>query len=124
MLSKMVSTGFRLYTLPARMAYRTTASMFGFPGSFDQFLAEVRVNSEQVAREIQQMFEQVDREMSQKTAHLSTREREQAADLALHSAEQHLSMAAVNVLRAVWLATSVKRPLGRDADATIIDHEP
>ena len=35
---------------------------------------------------------------------LSNEQKQQAALLALQAAEQHLSMAAVNLLRAVWLA--------------------
>lgn len=41
--------------------------------------------------------------MTHKTAHLSAADKRLAAELALHAAEQHLNMAAINILRAVWL---------------------
>ena len=123
MIRQMISAGFNLYTLPARMAYRSTAGWFGLPQDFDQFVGQLRTQSEEVTREVQRVIEGVDLEMRQKAAHLSPEQREQAAELAIHSAEQHLSMAAVNVLRAFWLATSARRGLADRDGSTIIDHE-
>jgi hypothetical protein len=71
MIGKMVSLGFELATLPARMTYRGTRAMLAMPGDFEQVMAEIRQASDEVAREIQALMADVDMEMSQKTAHLN-----------------------------------------------------
>lgn len=109
MLGKMVSMGFRLYTLPIRAGYRRAASVFNLPADLDQFLTEVRTISDQVAQELQWAIETVDQEMNAKAAHLTPQQRDQAAQLAVHAAEQHLSMAAINLLRALWLSSGGQR---------------
>ena len=123
MIGKMVSLGFDLATLPARMSYRGTKAMLSMPGDFEQVLAEIRQASDEVAREIQVMMASVDAEMSQKAAHLSGEQKQQAAELALNAAEKHLSMAAVNILRALWLAVDSNRALEHEQGPVIIEHE-
>jgi len=123
MLEKMVSIGFDLATLPARMTLRGVRAAVAMPGDIDHFLREIRQVSDEVALEIQRLVESVDSEMSQKAAHLSPAQKQQAADLALGAAEQHLSMAAVNLLRALWLATESNRSLRNRRDPVIIEHE-
>ena len=123
MIGKMVSLGFDLATLPARMTYRGTKAMLSMPGDFEQVMLEIREASDEVAREIQGLLTQVDAEMSHKTAHLNSEQKQQAAELALDAAEQHLSMAAVNMLRALWLAVDSSRGLEHDRDGVIIEHE-
>ena len=123
MIGKMVSLGFDLATLPARMTYRGTRAMLSMPGDFEQVMAEIREASDEVAREIQALLYSVDQEMSQKAAHLSPQQKQQAAELALDAAEQHLSMAAVNMLRALWLAVDSNRQLEQDGDGVTIEHE-
>jgi len=123
MIGKMVSLGFDLATLPARMTYRGTRAMLAMPGDFEQVMAEIRQASDEVAREIQALMADVDMEMSQKTAHLSGEQKQQAAELALDAAEKHLSMAAVNMLRALWLAVDSSRSLEHDKGPVIIEHE-
>jgi hypothetical protein len=124
MIGKMVSLGFDLATLPARMTFKGTKAMLAMPGDFEQVLAEMREASDEVAREIQTLFASVDAEMSQKTAHLDNQQKQQAAELALDAAEKHLSMAAVNMLRALWLAVDSNRSLEQDRGGVIIDQEP
>ena len=123
MLEKMVSIGFDLATLPARMTLRGVRAAVAMPGDIDHFLREIRQVSDEVALEIQRLIESVDREMSQKAAPLSPAQKQQAPDLALGAAEQHLSMAAVNLLRALWLATESNRSLRNRRDPVIIEHE-
>jgi uncharacterized protein (DUF2225 family) len=123
MIGKMVSLGFDLATLPARMTYRGTRAMLAMPGDFEQVMAEIRQASDEVAREIQALMADVDMEMSQKTAHLNGEQKQQAAELALDAAEKHLSMAAVNILRALWLAVDSSRSLEHDRGPVIIEHE-
>ncbi len=123
MLKKMVSLGFDLATLPARMTLKGARAVVAMPGDVEHFLREVRTVSDEVAREIQLLLDSVDAEMRQKSAHLDTRQKQRAAELALGAAEQHLSMAAINVLRAVWLTMDVNREQGRDSDAVVIEHE-
>ncbi len=128
MIGKVVSLGFRLYTLPIRMGYRGAANVFNLPVDLDQFLAEARAVSDQVAREVQWAIESVDREMSAKASHLTPLQREQAAQLAVSAAEQHLSMAAINLLRALWLSSGsrhLKTPqnLREARPGTVIDHD-
>ena len=123
MLGKMVSLGFDLATLPARMSLRGAKAALAMPGDVRYFMREIRAASDEVAQEIQLMLDSVDAEMRQKTAHLDPQQKEQAAELALRAAEQHLSMAAVNILRALWLAVDANRGLGRDDGPVTIEHE-
>ena len=123
MIGKMVSLGFDLATLPARMTYRGTRAMLAMPGDYEQVMAEIRQASDEVAREIQALLYSVDAEMSQKAAHLNPQQKQQAAELALDAAEKHLSMAAVNMLRALWLAVDSSRQLSQDKDGIIIEHD-
>ena len=123
MIGKMVALGFDLATLPARMTYRGARAMLAMPGDFEQVMAEIRQASDEVAREIQALMADVDMEMSQKTAHLNGEQKQQAAELALDAAEKHLSMATVNILRALWLAVDSSRSLEHDRGSVIIEHE-
>ena len=124
MIGKMVSLGFDMATLPARMTLKGARAMVAMPGDFDHFMQEIRQSSDEVAREIQALVNSVDMEMSQKTAHLNPEQKQQAAELALGAAEQHLSMAAVNMLRALWLSVDSARSLEqREPGAVIIEHE-
>ena len=123
MLGKMVSLGFDLATLPARMTFKGAKAVVAMPGDIDHFRREIRQASDEVAREIQQLLDNVDAEMRQKAAHLNPAQKQQAADLALGAAEQHLSMAAVNMLRALWLTVDSSRSLTQDRDSVIIEHE-
>lgn len=124
MIGKMVSLGFDLATLPARMTFKGAKAMVTMPGDINHFMAELRQASDEVAREVQVLLDSVDAEMSQKAAHLSPEQKQQAAELALGAAEQHLSMAAVNMLRALWLAVDSSRSLEQDRGPVIIEHEP
>jgi hypothetical protein len=123
MIGKMVSLGFDLATLPARMTYRGTRAMLAMPGDIEQVIAEVRQVSDEIAREVQALLYSVDQEMSQQTAHLTSLQKQQAAELAMDAAEKHLSMAAVNLLRALWLAADSSRRLEREEDGVVIEHD-
>lgn len=123
MLKKMVSLGFDLATLPARMTFKGARAIVAMPGDVEHFMREVRMASGDVSREIQAVLDSVDAEMRQKAAHLDPQQKERAAQLALGAAEQHLSMAAINVLRALWLTMDANRTLARDDDAAVIEHE-
>jgi len=123
MLGKMVSIGFDLATLPARMTLKGARAMVTVPGDIEYFLQELRQASDEVAREIQLLLDNVDAEMSEKAAHLSPSQKQQAASLALGAAEQHLSMAAVNMLRALWLTLNTNRGLENPREPVIIEHE-
>ena len=124
MIGKMVSLGFDLATLPARLTFRGARAMVMTPAQFNQFMAELREASDEVAREIQALLASVDAEMGQKTAHLTREQKQQAAELALDAAEQHLSMAAVNMLRALWLSVNSRQVLEQPDGTVIIEHEP
>jgi predicted exporter len=123
MLGKMVSLGFDLATLPARMTLKGAKAMVAVPGDIDHFLREIRQASDEVAREIQLLLDSVDAEMREKAAHLSPVQKQQAAELALGAAEQHLSMAAVNMLRALWLTLDSSRSLEQRREGVIIEHD-
>ncbi len=125
MIGKMITLGFDLATLPARMSYRTARALLAVPGDFEQVMTEIRHASDEVARDIRVLLASVDAEMSHKTAHLSSAQKQQAAELALDAAEKHLSMAAVNMLRALWLAVDANRNLAHDdGSGVVIDQEP
>ena len=100
MIGKMLSTGFSLATMPARLAYRSARAVAMSPAEFSAFMNELRGASDEAMREIQSLLISVDDEMGRKTAHLSNEQKQQAALLALEAAEQHLSMAAVKIGRA------------------------
>jgi hypothetical protein len=121
MLGKMVSFGFSVSTLPARLAYRSAAGLFNLPADLEQLTAALKVDSVQVVREIEMVLSAVDQEMRQKAGNLSPEQQQQAAELALRSAEQHLSMAAVNVLRAIWLGSNARKGLEKRSEGVIID---
>lgn len=123
MLGKMVSLGFDLATLPARITFRGAKAVVTMPGDIEHFQQELRQASSEVAREIQQLLDSVDAEMRHKAAHLDPAQKQQAAELALGAAEQHLSMAAVNMLRALWLTVDASRSLERDSGPVIIEHD-
>lgn len=103
MIGKLLSTGFSLATLPARLTFRSVRALAMTPAEVSRLLADMRQVSEQTVRELQAVLASVDADMTQKTAHLSAADKRLAAELALQAAEQHLSMAAINILRAVWL---------------------
>lgn len=111
MIGKMLSFGFDMATLPARLTYRSTRAMLAMPADFNAFMDQLRQASDEVAREIQAIMEGVDAEMSHSTAHLTPRQKQEAAELALDAAEKHLSMAAVNMFRALWLAVNSNQAL-------------
>lgn len=123
MLGKMVSLGFDLATLPARMTFRGAKAVVAMPGDIEHFRQELRQATDEVAREIQQLLDSVDAEMRHKAAHLNPTQKQQAAELALGAAEQHLSMAAVNMLRALWLTVDASRSLEQGRGPVIIEHE-
>jgi hypothetical protein len=103
MIGKLLSTGFSLATLPARLTLRSVRAMAMTPAEASRLLADMRLASDQAVQELQALLANVDADMTRKTAHLSAADKRLAAELALHAAEQHLSMAAINILRAVWL---------------------
>lgn len=123
MIGKMIALGLDLATMPARLTWRGARAVTMTPAEFQRFTQQLRQASDEAAREIQAVLNGVDAEMSHKAGHLSGQEKAQAAQLALHAAEQHLSMAAVNLLRALWLSSHAGRELARDEQGVIIEHE-
>tara|TARA_R110001599_G_scaffold353815_1_gene598829 strand:+ start:75616 stop:75936 length:321 start_codon:yes stop_codon:yes gene_type:complete len=105
------------------MAFRGAKAVVAMPGDIEHFRQELRLATDEVAREIQQLLDSVDAEMRHKAAHLNRAQKQQAAELALGAAEQHLSMAAVNMLRALWLTVDASRSLEQDRGRVIIEHE-
>ena len=103
MIGKLLSTGFSLATLPARLTFRSVRALAMTPAEANRLLAGMREASDQAVQELQGLLASVDAEMTHKAAHLSAADKRLAAELALRAAEQHLSMAAINILRAVWL---------------------
>lgn len=118
-----MSMGFDLATMPARLTWRSARAMTMNAAEFQQFTEELRQASEEAAREIRAVIAGVDMEMTQKASHLSPDQKAQAAALALDAAEKHLSMAAVNMLRALWLSAHAQRELGSQDEPVIIEHE-
>jgi hypothetical protein len=103
MIGKLLSSGFSLVTLPARLTFRSVRALAMTPAKTSRLLADMRAASDQAVQELQGLLASVDAEMTHKAAHLSAADKRLAAELALRAAEQHLSMAAINILRAVWL---------------------
>ena len=87
MIGKMVSLGFDLATMPARMTYRGTRAMLAMPGDIEQVIAEVREVSDEIAREVQALLYSVDQEMTEQTAHLDfcDRAREHGGEIRLRA---------------------------------------
>lgn len=125
MIGKLLSTGFSLATLPARLTFRSVRALAMTPAEVSRLLSEMRDASDQAVQEIQALLARVDDEMGRKTAHLSNADKRLAAQLALQAAEQHLSMAAINVLRALWLTRHSTLALPpRRLNAASIEEEP
>ena len=123
MIGKMIAMGFDLATMPARLTWRSARAVSMSPAQFQRFTSELRQASDEAARELQAVIAGVDAEMSQKAGHLSGEQKAQAAGLALQAAEQHLSMAAVNLLRALWLSSHASHELSQKESGVTIDHE-
>ena len=123
MIGKVFSLGVDLATMPARLGLRSVRAMGLSTAELQRLAEELQDASEQTLRELRAVVDGVDREMQVKAAHLSPEQKAQAAGLALEAAEQHLSMAAVNLLRALWLSGHAGRELGRDRRGVIIDQE-
>ena len=93
----MVSLGFDLATMPARMTYRGTRAMLTMPGDIERVISEVREVSDEVAREVQALLYSVD---------------EIAVDIIKHC----LGMAPVpGALRAEWVKQPFILPCGNQA---------
>lgn len=123
MLAKMFSLGFDLATLPARLTWRSARAMTMSGAEYERFREELRLASSEAAREIQAVLAGVDAEMRHKAAHLSPQQKQLAAALALDAAEKHLSMAAIDLLRALWLSVHAGRELRDQRDGVVIDQE-
>ncbi|MCB1705048.1 MAG: hypothetical protein KDI17_09295 [Halioglobus sp.] len=109
MLTRMISMGFDIATMPARMTVRGAKAVVDMPGDIGHLMQELRSVSDEVAREIQLVLDSVESEMRVKASHLDPQQKEQAAELALAAAGQHLGMAAINILRALWLTGEASR---------------
>lgn len=118
-----MSMGFDLATMPARLTWRSARAMTMSAAEFQQFSQELRQAADQAADEIRAVVAGVDAEMTHKAAHLTAEEKAQAAGLALDAAEQHLSMAAVNLLRALWLSARAGQERAIDDSGVIIEHD-
>lgn len=124
MIGKILSTGFSLATLPARLTFRSVRALAMTPAEAGRLLAEMRDASDQAVEEIHALLASVDDEMGRKTAHLSNADKRLAAELALQAAEQHLSMAAINILRAVWLTLNSTPQLPHSEVDRLLEHKP
>lgn len=124
MIGKILSTGFSLATLPARLTFRSVRALAMTPAEASRLLAEMRDASDQAVQEIHALLASVDDEMGRKTAHLSNADKRLAAELALQAAEQHLSMAAINILRAVWLTLNSTPQLPHAEADRLLEHKP
>lgn len=124
MIGKILSTGFSLATLPARLTFRSVRALAMTPAEAGRLLAEMRDASDQAVEEIHALLASVDDDMGRKTAHLSNADKRLAAELALQAAEQHLSMAAINILRAVWLTLNSTPQLPHNEVDRLLEHKP
>ena len=123
MLAKMFSMGFNLATLPARITWRSARALTMNNAQYARFREELQLASSEAAQEIRAVLAGVDAEMRHKAAHLSPEQKQQAAALALDAAEQHLSRAAIDLLRALWLSAHAGRELRHRADGVVIDQQ-
>ena len=124
MIGKILSTGVSLATLPARLTFRSVRALAMTPAEAGRLLAEMRDASDQAVEAIHALLASVDDEMGRKTAHLSNADKRLAAELALQAAEQHLSMAAINILRAVWLTLHSTPQLPHTEVDRLLEHKP
>lgn len=122
MIGKMMSLGLDLATLPARLTLRSARAMTMSAAEFQQFSRELRAASEDAARELQAVIAGVDQDMRLRAGHLSAEQKAEAAALALDAAEKHMSMAAVNLLRALWLSAHAGREIGQRNGGVTIEH--
>ena len=85
MIGKLLSTGFSLATLPARLTFRSVRALAMTPAEANRLLAGMRETSDQAVREIQGLLANVDAEMTHKAGHLSAADKRLAAELALQA---------------------------------------
>lgn len=104
MLRTAITTGFSLATLPARLTYKSAKYAMSLPADAAFLRKTLSLAATEAAKELQALADSVNEEMQEKAAHLNDEQREQATWLALQAAEQHLSMAARDLMRALWLA--------------------
>ncbi|MEM1112977.1 MAG: hypothetical protein AAGI11_13785 [Pseudomonadota bacterium] len=119
MMKQLFTVGLSLATLPARLALKGTREMWLLPANWEHFARELQLASAEVRRELTQLVESVDAEMNARAGHLTPEQKQQATGLALRAAEQHLSMAARDVLRALWLAGSAEQQLRAERDSRL-----
>ena len=79
MIGKLVSTGFRLATLPARLTFRSVRALAMTPAEASRLLADMRQASDQAVQELQGLLANVDADMTHKTAHFSAADKRLAA---------------------------------------------
>jgi hypothetical protein len=80
MIGKLISTGFSLATLPARLTFRSVRALAMTPAEASRLLADMRQASDQAVQELQGLLANVDADMTHKTAHLSTADKRLAAE--------------------------------------------
>jgi len=119
MLKQAISLGFNIATLPARITYNVLSNATGLHPDIGRLIADIRQASGDVVRELQQLADSVEAELQQKAGHLNPEQKQQAAQLALYAAEQHLSMAARDLLRALWLNISANNQLTQQKQSQI-----
>tara|TARA_R110002110_G_scaffold362241_1_gene571954 strand:- start:7129 stop:7503 length:375 start_codon:yes stop_codon:yes gene_type:complete len=124
MIGRWVTLGFNVATLPARVTYRSARAVLAVPADLEAVVAELRSVSEEAAQDLQRVLAGVDAEMTAKTAHLDDQQKQQVAELALLAAEKHLSLAAINLLRALWLAVDAERTHSAKRQPVTVDHQP
>ncbi len=124
-------------TLAAINAFVSDEGFQAIPGEMRQSLASITSLSEELQTQLRntgpklnkvlegtdRTLASVDAEMTARAAHLNPQQKQQAAELALDAAEKHLSMAAVNMLRALWLAVDSERRLKQEGSGVVIEHE-
>lgn len=121
MLRNVIKTGFDLATLPARLTLIGARHALTLPSDITQLRQTLAQAATEAAQELRALADSVDQEMQQKAAHLTPQQREQATWLALQAAEQHMSMAARNLMRALWLGTAQQRELNAAKADRIIE---
>jgi len=66
MIGKLISTGFSLATLPARLTFRSVRALAMTPAEASRLLADMRQASDQAVQELQGLLANVDADMTHK----------------------------------------------------------
>ncbi len=120
MIAELLSAGFNISMLPARLAIRNTKNtvqaMRDLPYLMKNFSSDMHQSRDEAQMMMGQIMSRIDNELGGDPANLSKQEREMIANRELALAEQHVGHALINLLTACRVLTA--------QSSRVIEHGP